>query len=58
MTLNEIRSKILAHRKKLAQLGLKEIIYFGSYARGEQTAHSDLDLIVDFKPGKKRLRTL
>jgi len=24
--------------------------YFGSHARGEQTAHSDLDVLVDFDP--------
>jgi len=29
------------------ELGLKRVIVFGSYARGEQEESSDLDLIID-----------
>ena len=28
-------------------LGLHKVIVFGSYARGEQTEHSDIDLVID-----------
>jgi predicted nucleotidyltransferase len=48
-TLDEIRAELRAMLPKLrrrypvAGLGV-----FGSYARGEQTAESDLDLLVDF----------
>ena len=30
-----------------SELGLKRVILFGSYARGEQTKDSDIDLIID-----------
>jgi predicted nucleotidyltransferase len=32
------------------------ISLFGSFQRGEQTDNSDIDLIVDFKPGKKNYK--
>mgnify|MGYP003548465915 CR=1 FL=1 len=35
---------------QLVKLGL-----FGSYARGEQTDNSDIDLIVEFKPNTENL---
>ena len=31
---------------------IKRAALFGSFARGEQTAHSDLDLLVEFRRGK------
>ena len=37
---------------KVIKIGL-----FGSYARGEQTESSDIDLIVEFKPGTEDLAT-
>jgi predicted nucleotidyltransferase len=42
----KIRKDELAARYKVKQIGL-----FGSYARGEQNAESDIDLLVDFLPG-------
>jgi uncharacterized protein len=33
---------------QVAQIGI-----FGSYVRGEQTAHSDLDILVEFSPGAR-----
>ena len=30
--------------------GVQSVAIFGSYARGEQTAESDLDVLVDFDP--------
>jgi uncharacterized protein len=32
------------------------ISLFGSFQRGDQTDKSDIDLIVDFKPGKKNYK--
>jgi uncharacterized protein len=42
----KIRSSIPGLRKKY---NLKRIGVFGSYARGEQTKKSDLDLLVEFE---------
>jgi len=33
-----------------SEYGIREIGVFGSYIRGEQTAQSDLDLLVEFDP--------
>jgi predicted nucleotidyltransferase len=35
---------------------INSISVFGSFLRGGQTEASDIDLIVDFKPGKKTYR--
>jgi hypothetical protein len=46
---------ILQERKNylVEKFGVMEIAIFGSYARGEQSKDSDVDLIVDFKEGWK-----
>ena len=38
---------------RLKALGVKRLGMFGSFARGEQTPLSDIDLLVEFEPGKK-----
>lgn len=50
-TLAEIRRILKAHKAELAaQYGVQRIAVFGSYARGEATPESDLDLLVEFSP--------
>lgn len=39
----------------LAQYGLSKIGLFGSFARDEQTAESDIDLIVEFHGGTENI---
>ncbi len=39
----------------LTKRGAKRIRIFGSYARGEQTAKSDIDVLVEFKERKSLL---
>lgn len=34
-------------------LGVRRLGLFGSYVRGQQTPGSDVDLLVEFEPGKK-----
>lgn len=34
------------------KFGIKKIGIFGSYARGEQTRKSDVDILVDFREGE------
>lgn len=49
MTLAEIKHRLGQQKPKLAhQYTVKELGIFGSYVRGEQQAHSDLDILVDF----------
>ena len=34
-------------------MGVKRLGLFGSFVRGQQNANSDVDLLVEFEPGKK-----
>ncbi len=47
----ELRQKILS---VLSPYGIRCIAVFGSFARGEQTAASDLDILVDFEEPRKQ----
>lgn len=49
-TLTEIESVINQHRQELEKnFKVKKVALFGSYARGEQTQQSDVDIMVEFK---------
>lgn len=48
MTEAEVKATLQAHRNDLEQLGVKSLELFGSHARGEQSAKSDIDLLVQF----------
>lgn len=49
MTLDDLKNIISAHRQELLEkYYIKSIGVFGSYARGEQTEESDVDLLVEF----------
>ena len=56
MTLEELRSR---YRRQIVELARKRGAYnvrvFGSVARGEQSSGSDIDLLVDFEPGRSLL---
>lgn len=46
---DEIRARLAALMPELRErYGVRSLSIFGSYARGEQTAESDLDLLVEF----------
>jgi predicted nucleotidyltransferase len=45
-----IIERLRRERTALAALGVLEIGLFGSFARGEQTPESDVDLLVEFTP--------
>ena len=47
-----IIQRILAQRQRLASLGVRNLGLFGSFVRGEQTAESDVDILVEFEPDK------
>jgi hypothetical protein len=43
-----VLAKLEEHRADLSRLGVKSLALFGSAARGEARADSDIDLLVDF----------
>jgi uncharacterized protein len=45
----EILARLARLRPELAQLGIKSVAVFGSVARDEAIASSDLDLLVEFE---------
>jgi predicted nucleotidyltransferase len=56
MTLEELRSRYRNQIVELAEKrGAHNIRVFGSIARGEQRSDSDIDLLVDFEPGRSLL---
>jgi predicted nucleotidyltransferase len=56
MARNPERHELEAHREELAALcrehGVSELSVFGSQARGDARAGSDLDVLVTFEPGR------
>ncbi len=49
-TLSDIKEIIKSHKEQLSiKYGLNNIAIFGSYGRGQQTATSDIDILVDFR---------
>jgi uncharacterized protein len=53
LTKQDIFSMIQANQSRLKELGVAKLGLFGSYVRGEQRPESDIDLLVQFVPGKK-----
>lgn len=48
--LDDIQAQLREQMPTLRQrFGVKQISVFGSYARGDQTSESDLDLLVEFE---------
>lgn len=44
-----VLASLIAHREALQKLGVRRIGLFGSTARGEATANSDVDFVVELK---------
>ncbi len=45
---NYIMSALHEHRREIQRLGVRSLSLFGSCSRGEETADSDLDFVVEF----------
>jgi predicted nucleotidyltransferase len=41
-----------SYKSKFKELGIARVGLFGSYVREEQSPDSDIDLLIDFEPGK------
>jgi len=52
-TKKDILDMLDQNRSRLSALGVRRIGLFGSYVRGEQRPDSDIDLLVEFEPGRK-----
>lgn len=52
-TRQEIVERLRAKRDRIRGLGAERLGLFGSFARGESRRESDVDLLVQFAPGKK-----
>ncbi|MCD6277323.1 nucleotidyltransferase family protein [candidate division WOR-3 bacterium] len=50
---DEILKKIEESKDKIKKFGVRRIGLFGSYIRSEQKKESDIDVLVEFKKGKK-----
>ena len=51
MLLSDLQQKKQQIQKLAEAFGVRRIRVFGSVARGEETAHSDIDFLVDFPRG-------
>ena len=48
MNRQQITDKLVAHRRQLKSMGVASLSLFGSVARGEAAATSDIDMLVEF----------
>ena len=53
MDTDRILAILRHHAPELQAEGLLHLRLFGSFARGEATPHSDIDLLADFAPGSR-----
>ena len=52
-TKQDILDALHQNRARLQELGVRKIGLLGSFARGEQRADSDMDLVVEFESERK-----
>ena len=52
-TKENILSTLKTHKHEFAKYGVMNVGLFGSYLRNEQSAKSDIDLLIDFEPEKE-----
>ena len=52
-TRNDVLSALSAHREAIRAFGVRKLGLFGSFRRGETRPESDVDFLVEFRPGQK-----
>lgn len=52
-TKENILATLKKNKAELSKFGVSNVGLFGSYLRNEQTIKSDIDLLIDFEPGKE-----
>ena len=50
---DDIFTLLRDHQLDIRQLGVKRLGLFGSFVRQQQHAESDVDILVEFEPGRK-----
>lgn len=58
ITRDQILTKLKAKKTEFLKYGISNIGLFGSYVRNQQTPKSDIDLLIDFVPGKESFDNL
>ena len=53
---NEVLNLINSKKDEINKLGINKVGLFGSFSRGDQNPQSDIDLLVEFNPGKKTFK--
>ncbi|MEI6449082.1 MAG: nucleotidyltransferase domain-containing protein [Actinomycetes bacterium] len=53
MKRDDVLRMLAAHRDDFVAMGVREIAIFGSVARDEAGAGSDVDVLVDYEPGTR-----
>lgn len=56
-TEEHILSLIQEYQDQIRAFGVKRLGLFGSFVRGQQARDSDVDLLVEFEPGRKTFDT-
>ena len=52
-TKENVLSLIQEHQDRIKNLGVRQIGLFGSFVRAQQDGDSDVDVLVEFEPGRK-----
>jgi predicted nucleotidyltransferase len=52
-TQENIIAVLKSHKSELTKYGVSNVGLFGSYLRNQQSAKSDIDLLIDFEPEKE-----
>ena len=53
----QVLSLLQDHHQQISALGVRRLGLFGSFARAQQGNESDVDLLVEFRPGHKTFDT-
>ncbi|QJD81260.1 nucleotidyltransferase family protein [Spirosoma rhododendri] len=54
----QVFERVQSHQSALKQFGAARLGLFGSFVRDEQTVDSDVDIVVEFQEGQKKIRNL
>ena len=52
LTKDYILKTLKEHKPELLKFGIRYVGLFGSYSREEPSGNSDIDILIDFEPGK------
>ena len=52
-TKQDLLLRIREHESQIRRLGVRRLGVFGSFAHGQQAEDSDVDVLVEFEPGRK-----